>query len=257
MCISDRINMAQLTAGATQDVALSGLDLARRHLIRADRSVDSVVDGVMRREPRSMPGTPEALPEDELPLASPEAPDMDSDARRTSVSGHYAGPVSRILAIVGDLTGALTTFGFFGAATLYLLSTFTPLELTIDSGGWVSRSLLIAWILVWFGVPVALFGRTLAMAIIGIAVVRRDGGVANGRRALVRALVLPLSVVALGLGLLGIVFDRERRTWHDLAAGTVVIYDWGAREAEAPATLRDQLSARVRRRRHPADGVDA
>ena len=90
----------------------------------------------------------------------------------------------------------------------------------------------------------------------GGVIVRRDGGIANGRRAFVRALVLPVSVAILALGLIGMVLGRERRTLHDVAAGTVMIYDWGARQAEQPVTIREQLSARVRRRKK-VDGVQA
>jgi uncharacterized RDD family membrane protein YckC len=98
----------------------------------------------------------------------------------------------------------------------------------------------------YFWIPVALFGRTLFMAILGVAVVRRDGGIANGRHAFVRALLLPLSIL-FPLFLLGMVLSRERRTLHDALSGTVEVYDWGEREAEQPATIRQQLSARVRR----------
>jgi uncharacterized RDD family membrane protein YckC len=106
-------------------------------------------------------------------------------------------------------------------------------------------------LLVWFWIPVVLFGRTLTMALVGVAVVDRGGGIVNSRQAFVRALVLPISVTILALGLIGMVVGRERRTLHDVVAGTVVVYDWGAREAEQPVTIREQLSARVRRRRSP------
>jgi len=67
--------------------------------------------------------------------------------------------------------------------------------------------------------------------LLGIRVVRRDGHDFDFRRAFVRALVYPLSFLFLGLGLLGAVFGRERRTLHDVAAGSTVIYDWDARAA--------------------------
>ena len=59
------------------------------------------------------------------------------------------------------------------------------------------------------------------------------------------------------LGLLGLVLGRERRTLHDLVAGTVVVYDWGERQAEQPVSIRDQLSARVRRRQDISPRVPA
>ena len=49
------------------------------------------------------------------------------------------------------------------------------------------------------------------------------------------------------VGFAGVFVGRERRALHDLAAGTVVVYDWGVREAQRPVTVREFLSARVRR----------
>ncbi|MGA7985503.1 MAG: RDD family protein [Burkholderiales bacterium] len=34
-----------------------------------------------------------------------------------------------------------------------------------------------------------------------------------------------VSIVPLGLGFLWIAFDRKKRGWHDLIAGTVVVYE--------------------------------
>ena len=224
-----RMDMAQLTAGATQDVALSGLDLVRRQLMRVDRSVDGVVVRLLRRGPDARPAAPPQLARE---VATTD-PDPDAHPRRRSVSGHYAGPVTRLLSLIGDITGAFAAYGFLGAVTLYLFGTFTDVDLTIGSGGWATRVLLATWLILWFWVPVALFGRTVAMAVLGVAVVRRDGAIANGRRAFVRAVVLPVSLALLALGLVGMIVGRERRTLHDVAAGTVVVYDWGSPRGRA------------------------
>ncbi len=245
-----RLDMAQLTAGATQDVALSGLDLLRRQLIRADRTVDGTVQRFMGRRAADRPTAPGDL-DVTIPAAVDAVvlePESEDTPRRQTVSGHYAGPVTRVLALATDLLAGFGTYGFVGAATIYLLSTITGIDLTIASGGWLTLALLSSWMLLWFWLPVTYFGRTAAMALFGIAVVRRDGGVVSGRRALVRALAVPLSLVTAGLGLVGMAIGRERRALHDVVGGTVVVYDWGARQAEQPATIRAQLQARVRRR---------
>jgi uncharacterized RDD family membrane protein YckC len=52
------------------------------------------------------------------------------------------------------------------------------------------------------------------------------------RRAIRRILVVPVSVLVLGLGYLNIVVSPRRRGWHDVAAGTTVVYDH--RDATAP-----------------------
>ena len=245
-----RLDMAQLTADATQDVALSGLDLFRRQLIRADRSVEATVERLPGRHHGERPAAPGHL-DVTIPVAvdhPPLEPLGDAVPQRRAVSGHYAGPVTRLLALVADVVAGFGTYGFAGATTIYLLSTITGVDLTIASGGWLTAVLLTAWMVLWFWLPVSYFGRTPAMALLGIAVVRRGGDVVSGRRALLRALVLPVSILPLGLGLLGMVIGRERRTLHDVVAGTVEVYDWGAREAEQPVTIRAQLQARVRRR---------
>jgi uncharacterized RDD family membrane protein YckC len=47
----------------------------------------------------------------------------------------------------------------------------------------------------------------------------------------IRTLTLPFSIALVGLGLVGILVQRERRGLHDLLAGTAVVYGWDARAA--------------------------
>ena len=74
-------------------------------------------------------------------------------------------------------------------------------------------------------------GRTFGMAVLGIRVIRVDGSDLGPRRAVVRALMFPLSFLLCGLGFFGILVQREHRALHDLIAGTAVIYAWDARAA--------------------------
>lgn len=240
----DRLDMARLTAGATQDVAFSGLDLARRQLVRADSTVDRVVDRVIGRSPEDRPVAPRQLL---LPSPVSGAPtEEDVDGRR-SVSGHYAGPVSRLAALAGDVFASLGAFGFVSSMTLYLFGVFTPADVTLSSGSWPMVVFGVAWFLLWFWVPVALFDRTPAMAVVGLAVVSRQGSTTSSLAAFIRAVAVPLSLSLFALGLIGLFLDRERRTLHDVLARTAVVYDWGEREAERPATVRELLTARVNR----------
>ncbi len=244
-----KINMAEITAGVTQDVAVSGLDLARRQLVRADATVDGVADRVLRRKPGDRPEAPPRFSEDaEASEGLVDEPAEVGTTRRRDVSGHYAGPVTRGLALAGDFFAALTAYGTMGAVTLYFLGSLFGLDVDIGSGGWVSAVLALTWILLWFWIPVALFGRTPAMALIGLAVVRRDGTTVDAGRAFARAVFVPLSVAILLVGLIGLVIGRERRALFDVVGGTVTVYDWGSRDAEQPVTIREQLSARVSRR---------
>ena len=74
-------------------------------------------------------------------------------------------------------------------------------------------------------------GKTFGMALLGLRVVRRDGGMAGPRRAVVRTLVFPLSFLLCGLGFTGILLGNQRRALHDLIARTAVVYAWDARTA--------------------------
>ena len=105
--------------------------------------------------------------------------------------------------------------------------------------------IFVGWQFLYFAYSWAASGRTFGMAVLGIRVIRADGSDLDPRRAVVRALVFPLSFLLFGLGFLGILVQRERRALHDLIAGTAVVYSWDARgarlrflarEAELPAS---------------------
>ncbi len=172
---------------------------------------------------------------------------MTATLARRDVSGHYAGPVSRLVALAGDIAGSVFIFGFVGLIALYLVNVITPAEVTLTSGSWVHLIVLAGWELLWFWLPVAWFGRTPAMAIVGLAVVRRDGSDVHSGAALARALVLPLSIVFAIVAMIGLFIGRERRALHDVVSDTVVVYDWGARQAQQPVTIRDRFAAGLRR----------
>ena len=88
-----------------------------------------------------------------------------------------------------------------------------------------------AWLLLYFAYPIAVGGSTLGMAIVGLEVVTKDGSGVGAGRAVLRTLCLPLSVIFLGIGILMILVNRQRRALHDLIAGTAVVYSWNARAA--------------------------
>ena len=90
---------------------------------------------------------------------------------------------------------------------------------------------LAAWLLVYFAYPIAVGGRTLGMALVGLEVVTKDGRHVDAKRAVLRTLCLPLSLILLGIGILMILINRQRRALHDLIAGTAVVYSWNARAA--------------------------
>jgi hypothetical protein len=242
--IANRLDLGKITAGVTQDVAVTGLDLARRQLVRADATVDSLVGRLTRREPGARPDAPGLLAD--RVHSTPTAVD-EHELQRRDVSGHFAGPVTRLLALAGDVFVAVGLQAALGWVAFFFLGLVFDADTPSGIARWVGVVVITTVFVGSFWVPVAVFGRTLFMAVLGLAVVRRDGGIASGRRAFVRALVLPLSVLFPPL-LVGTLLGRERRTLHDALSGTVEVYDWGERDAEQPVTIREQLSARVRRK---------
>jgi len=75
-------------------------------------------------------------------------------------------------------------------------------------------------------------GSTPGMNLLGLRVVRdADGGPISWGRALLRYLGIVISTLALFIGLIWVAFDKRKRGWHDLIAGTVVI-----RKPDVPIT---------------------
>jgi uncharacterized RDD family membrane protein YckC len=66
-------------------------------------------------------------------------------------------------------------------------------------------------------------GTTLGGIVLNLKVVRLEGEPLTFAVALVRGLASALSVVVLFLGFLWMIWDRDKQTWHDKIAGTVVV----------------------------------
>jgi uncharacterized RDD family membrane protein YckC len=82
-------------------------------------------------------------------------------------------------------------------------------------------------------------GQTVGNLVMGVRVVRADGGRVSFSRAATRMLGAYLSGLLLFLGFFWVIFDKRRQGWHDKLAGTVVVYDWPAVPDEN--FLREQL----------------
>ena len=149
-----------------------------------------------------------------------------------SLVGHYAGPVTRLAACALDVAILNFTFVAGVAAIFWLLGFLAGTEIdTTDISPWIAIPILTLWVFLYFWVPWSLSGSTPGMAIIGIRVVRRDGHPVDRAHAALRVITWPLSLLALGLGFLGILVGREHRALHDVLAGTAVAYAWDARAA--------------------------
>jgi uncharacterized RDD family membrane protein YckC len=170
--------------------------------------------------------------------------DVRTVQARSQVTGFYGGPVSRLAATALDafLISTLYTAGL--ALITFALRTIVGVEVQADRvPGWLWALSMAGWAFVYLYSGLALAGRTPGKAVVGLRVVARDGAPLSSRRALIRVLGFPLSFLVFGLGLLGIIVDRERRALHDLLAGSAVVYDWGDRPAELPTPLSRFLAA--------------
>jgi uncharacterized RDD family membrane protein YckC len=66
-------------------------------------------------------------------------------------------------------------------------------------------------------------GQTIGMRPWRLRVVAAGGGALSARQAWLRFGVALVSAAAAGCGYWWALFDAQRRTWHDLAAGTLVV----------------------------------
>ncbi len=66
-------------------------------------------------------------------------------------------------------------------------------------------------------------GQTLGQMAMGIRLVDASGNPPDLQHAVIRLLMSFVSAIPLGLGFLWAAFNPERRTWHDMVAGTWVI----------------------------------
>ena len=85
------------------------------------------------------------------------------------------------------------------------------------------QALLLAFSAAYFVLSWRRGGQTIGMKPWRLRVVRADGAAIDAKQALLRFAVALVSLLPLGAGFWWALVDRERRAWHDLAAGTRVV----------------------------------
>ncbi len=139
----------------------------------------------------------------------------------------YAGLVTRAVALgidtlvingIAVITGALINLiaSFFGSN-----NTLTPLEALLGGAAW------IAWSALYFTVFWSLTGQTPGDRLMGIRVYATTSDRIHIRQAFVRYWAMLLAFVPLGAGFVPVLYDEQRRGWHDRIAKTVVRWDEG------------------------------
>ena len=131
----------------------------------------------------------------------------------------------RLLALLYDFFPALGLW-FATSLAMYLLRSKLPFDVPVRPGSPAAHGeFLLLWLLTGAYAVISWRrgGQTIGMRPWRLKVVAADGQPASWRALCLRYAVATVSVLALGLGLLWCLFDRERRAWHDLAAGTRLV----------------------------------
>ncbi len=161
--------------------------------------------------------------------------------------GHYAGFISRALALLIDIVITSLTFAaltWFISVTTTVLRVSSFLGISFESYAWFQSLTRLLTSPVTTGIVTFLFilsyhvffwlliGQTPGKALLGVRVVGCDGRKLSFFRALLRYTGYMLSALPLGAGFFWILIDDRRQGFHDRLAGTCVIYTWAARPDE-------------------------
>jgi len=231
----DRAGIPDIVMESTSHLTGSALDLFRRPIVGLDEITFRGLNRVVGRDPNQFPPGPGDLL---LWVA-------EHKAKKGGVTGRYAGPLTRLIAVMLD--SVVVTFGFtlLVAGLVFVIRLFVPEFEIPESSGIIYGITLTVWSFLYLWIAYTVFGKTIGKMILGVRVVSADGHVVlRGRQTFVRVITYPLSFILFGIGLLGIVFNRQRQAWHDRFAKTAVVYDWGSRTATMPTPLADFLERR-------------
>lgn len=135
-----------------------------------------------------------------------------------------AGLGLRIVAFILDgivVFGLVMLFFAIGFAQAVVQGDDPP-DWSIWLGLGITASAVFPFTPILFFVLWAWRSQSLGQMAVGLIVTTQSGYRLSARRAAIRALLWPISLLPLGAGMLPIFFDPERRALHDHIAGTVV-----------------------------------
>ncbi|MDE3096581.1 MAG: RDD family protein [Chloroflexota bacterium] len=134
----------------------------------------------------------------------------------------YASLGARMLSLIVD--GAVLSAGYVWAS--FFVALLTP----FDDRGYVSPnatfagSVIVVVVLTGYLFIGEALGQTIGKRVCGLRVVTaRDWGAPGAWRGLARLVLAIASLLPLGAGYMMILFDSERRAFHDRVTGTRVI----------------------------------
>jgi uncharacterized RDD family membrane protein YckC len=213
----ERTELGAVIARSTGGVVMIIVDAARSVSVSMDQVVHGAIDRILRRKVHA--GDDDGVST------------VKAGKAGLALQGHVAGMISRLFAFLIDVFVAGLLFLALQTLLRITVEVVTGNSFNITDHRIIYGATAVVWAFVYFAVPVAVAGRTVGMAVLGLRVARREGGVIDPRHAVIRTLALPLSFLLLGVGLLLGVVRRDHRCLHDLIADTSVRYAWDARAA--------------------------
>jgi uncharacterized RDD family membrane protein YckC len=203
----------------------------REHSVSLDMRVDKAWATL-----RGRPGPEVAAPDFKVAILG-KKPDAKEIAGRPYLGGCYAGIASRVLAFSIDvfvLIVAVLVAGLFVRAIVSIFSLdrllpgiFGPtgFDAARIAGSGVLASVIacVYWIFGWIFI-----GGTVGKMVMGLRVVGPGGSRVGFWRSLRRVIGYFISALALGLGFLWLIINKQHHDWADKLAGTSVVYAWHA-----------------------------
>ena len=171
------------------------------------------------------------------PMTTVARPDLS-----VSQQGHYAGVVTRLVALIIDQTTAALVLALALKLTEGAIDIVAEGEYHLDLPPWLAASISAVWFFIYYAYS---SGREREDVRLGAARPsgrhdeRRSPRTSSGRDPDIGA---PLSLLTFGLGFLLALVHRERKALQDVIAGTVVVYDWDARSTASSGSSRHSVT---------------
>ncbi|MBE2223433.1 MAG: RDD family protein, partial [Anaerolineae bacterium] len=186
--------------------------------------------------------------------------------------GHYAGFVTRLVAFVIDILIVSISIGVM-LGTINLILNFFNIDLSSVGYGTDSLSefanaviifltsftftFLVSMTYTMFFWMVA--GKTIGKAVMGVRVIGPKGARMTLGRSFKRYIGYWISAIPLFMGYFWVLVNDQRHGWHDVLAGTSVIYDYEAQYTEAGlgrlAQYAPKLEAKMDKKALPSGGT--
>jgi uncharacterized RDD family membrane protein YckC len=138
---------------------------------------------------------------------------------------HYAGIVTRAVALAIDAAALTIGFAVTSAVVGLILSLFTAVEVTSPGAVLGTVGAWTAVVAGYFTLFWTVAGQTPGMRLMRVQVLDERGGFPHLARSAWRFVWMLLAAIPLFAGYLLVLVDARRRALHDLLAGTTVQFD--------------------------------